>query len=338
MKVRTISAALVAFLTGAFCFAQKVQDTQYLYAYEQNLSEQEAVSFGEVWGYVMNGREYEFSQQMPVTDLCCFSADINHYGEISSYPDLSKFEGFKGRKHLVVTCESRSLSHLVLEPKFGISKKIARELAKASVDYDGIQIDFELVPVRDAENFRRFLKLLRSKLPKEKMLSVCVPARLRSVEDDVYSYTMLEPLADRIIVMAYDQHWSTSKSGPVAGMDWGERIAEYSCSVIPKNKIVMGMPFYGRTWVDENFGKAWYNSGVNRILNENGVKQVERKDGVPNFSFTAQVCVTGWFDDAQSLLQRCRLYGGMGIDNVAFWRIGQEDPAIWNYLNVDEKK
>ena len=100
----------------------------------------------------------------------------------------------------------------------------------------------------------------------------------------------------------------------------------------------MGMPFYGRTWVDENFGKAWYNSGVNRILNENGVKQVERKDGVPNFSFTAQVCVTGWFDDAQSLLQRCRLYGGMGIDNVAFWRIGQEDPAIWNYLNVDEKK
>lgn len=100
MKVRTICAALVAFLTGAFGFAQKVQDTQYLYAYEQNLLEQEAVSFGEVWGYVMNGREYEFSQQMPVTDLCCFSADINHYGEISSYPDLSKFEGFKGESIL----------------------------------------------------------------------------------------------------------------------------------------------------------------------------------------------------------------------------------------------
>ncbi|MBR1911645.1 MAG: glycoside hydrolase [Treponema sp.] len=302
--------------------------------YFHDLPTGDPVEFHEVWGYVMQDREYEFNSKMPITDLCYFSADIDCYGEIDKIPNAAKFKNYKGRKHLVVTCESRSLTHFVLDPQFGVSKKIIETLGKACSSYDGIQIDFELIPKKDGEHFRNFIAALRKRIGQEKWLTIALPARVKTLENDVFDYTKIEPLVDRIIIMAYDEHWSTSKPGAVASMDWCERIADYAKTVLPKKKLVMGLPFYGRTWQDENYGKAWYFSGINRILGENNMHTVERENSVPYFTFTKQIKVTGYFDDTFSLVARLRMYADKDIDRIAFWRIGQEDPSFWSWLKV----
>ena len=302
--------------------------------YFHDLPTGDAVEFHEVWGYVMQDREYEFNNKMPITDLCYFSADIDCYGEIEKIPNAAKIKNYNGRKHLVVTCESRSLTHFVLDPQFGVSKKIVETLGKASASYDGIQIDFELIPKRDGENFRNFISALRKRIGQDKWLTIALPARVKTLENDVFDYSKIEPLVDRIIIMAYDEHWSTSKPGAVASMEWCERIVDYAKTVLPKKKLVMGIPFYGRTWQDENYGKAWYFSGINRILGENNMHTVEREDSVPYFTFTKQIKVTGYFDDTFSLVARLRLYADKDVDRIAFWRIGQEDPSFWTWLKL----
>lgn len=291
-------------------------------------------AFEEVWSYYIPGHSDSFNPKtMPVTDLCFFSCDINCYGELSNYLSPKIIPEFKGRRHLVITCEGRSLSHFCLDSSYGVSKKLIKDIVKVSAGFDGVQIDFETIASRDAEAFLKFLKDLRKALGKKKIFSVCVPARNKTISDDVFDYKKIEKLADRIFIMAYDQHWSTSSPGAIAEIPWAEKIANYAKTVIPEEKIIMGMPFYGRTWQSENYGKAWLYSGIKRIQKENKVKKIERNaNGIPYFKFKPDITVTGWYDDAYSLKKRMDSFKKLGVKKIGFWRIGQEDTDFWQYF------
>jgi spore germination protein YaaH len=139
--------------------------------------------------------------------------------------------------------------------------------------------------------------------------------------------------------MAYDEHWSRSRQGPVASLDWCADIADYALTVIPREKIVMGLPFYGRTWTDENHAGAWRYSTLNRRLINNGVTSITRdEDGIAKTEYQAVVNVTGYFDDAWSLVRKCRMYAGKNIENVSFWCLNQEDPAFWDWITAADKQ
>jgi hypothetical protein len=101
---------------------------------------------------------------------------------------------------------------------------------------------------------------------------------------------------------------------------------------MPQKKLVMGLPFYGRTWASPSLASAWYFSGVNRIMNENNAHTIQREDGIPYFTFTTTTKVTGYFEDTISLVNRCRMYQSMSVRKIAFWRIGQEDSSFWPWL------
>ena len=304
-------------------------------AYPREELEGEIMQFSEVWGYVMAKREDEFDYDMPITDIGYFSADVNAYGELEVLNLGDNFAAFSGRVHLVSTCESRSLTHFVLDPSYPVRDRLIKSLIAASANYDGLQIDYELVPARDGKNFLDFLSLLKKGL-NGKILSVAIPARVKTIKGDVYSYRDIAKIVDKVIVMAYDEHWATSEAGSIASMPWSKRVGEYSASVIPAEKLVMGLPFYGRTWGDFTTNKAYYFSGINRLMNENNIHSVDRDEGVPYFKFKKEIEVTGYFEDEKSLLERTKLYKELGITNLAFWRVGQEDSEYWKWLEVQK--
>lgn len=302
-------------------------------SYQRESLSGEAMGFDEVWGYVMAKREDEFDYDMPISDIGYFSADVNAYGELEVLNLSDNFAAFSGRIHLVSTCESRSLTHFVLDPSYPVRDRLVKSLIAAAANYDGLQIDYELVPARDGKNFLEFLTLLKKGL-NGKILSVAIPARIKTIKGDVYSYRDIAKIVDKVIVMAYDEHWSTSAPGSIASMPWSKKVGEYSASVIPPEKLVMGLPFYGRTWGDFTTNKAYYFSGINRLMSENNIHSVERDEGVPFFKFKKEIEITGYFEDEKSLVERTRLYKDLGIKNLAFWRVGQEDSEYWKWLEV----
>lgn len=315
---------------------EPLEDVKQPIAYRRELPNGDPSKFHEVWAYVLEGRESDYSSDLPITDLCIFSADVNIYGEVNHIPDPNKIKDYKGRKHLVVTCDSKSLTHFVLDPQYAVREHVIKQLAKAAKNYDGLQIDFELVPARDAKNFRSFLRELRSRIGEEKWFSVALPARIRTLSDDIYDYSLIAKCVDRIIVMAYDEHWSSSKPGPVASLDWCDKIVSYASTVIPQKKLVMGMPFYGRTWEKDSPEGAFRFTGINEVLNSNSVHTVSRDEGlVPYFTYRKLVTVTGYFDDTISLVAKSRLYESKNVTRVAFWRVGQEDSAFWKWIQLN---
>ena len=156
------------------------------------------------------------------------------------------------------------------------------------------------------------------------------------MEDDIYDYKKLSKIVDKILIMAYDEHWSTSAPGAIGSTDWCKRIAEYAKTVIPEEKLVMGISLYGRTWLSAPYrGQAWYFSGIERIKKENGIKEVKRdKFDVPYFSFKETATITGWYDDIQSLKVKFQMYKDIGIDRIGFWRIGFEDRELWKEIKL----
>ncbi len=298
------------------------------------LPAKEAAAFTEVWGYVMEGNENEFKRGFPITDVGYFSATINMYGELSSVPKRKKIPSwYKGRVHLVTSCDGRTLSHFVMSTDFPLREKLIEDLIRAAKDYDGLQIDYEYIPARDRINFLTFLEEVRKRLPKNKIFSIAVPARMRTISDDIYPYPKIEKLVDRVIIMAYDEHWSTSAPGSIASIEWCKKIASYAKTVIPKEKLVMGLPSYGRSW-GRTWNRAFYYSGIMRIWRENGKPEIKRDNAIPHFSFTVPLSVTVYYEDDYSMLYRSRMYEDMGIEKIGFWRIGFEDEGFWKNIKI----
>ena len=292
------------------------------------------VEFAEVWAYLLSGEELALDESMPITDIGYFGAGLNSFGELVGVPDRAKLARWNGRVHLVIAEVSNpALSHFSLNPEYGIRDGLIRAIADAAKDFDGVQIDFETVASPDREQYLSFLKAIKASIG-DKILSVALPARTKKIKNDVYDYKEISRIADRIIVMAYDEHWSGSAAGPIASIDWCARVAAWARSKIGKDKLVMGLPFYGRAWGDVNPSKAYRFSTLSNLMNDKSITDVKRSGDIPWFEYEETVRVKVYYEDFQSIFARSRMYRDAKVQNIAFWRLGQEDPGGWNVLRI----
>jgi spore germination protein len=291
------------------------------------------LEFAEIWAYLMAGEERFLSDALPVTDIGYFGAAINTFGKLSGVPDRARLKSFQGRVHLVVSeISGYSLTHFCLDPAYALRDALIADIVTGAEPFDGVQIDFEAVSAKDYGNFYAFLSLLKSSLS-GKSLSVALPARM-SERADLYGYERIGKLADRIIAMAYDEHWSSSEPGPVASIEWCRKAAVYAASKVDPAKLVMGLPFYGRAWADKSPSRAYKYSSLVELKAEKGIESVQREGGIPFMEYQEQVRVKVFFDDLESTFARLAMYRSAEVRNVAFWRLGQEDPGIWGGLAI----
>ena len=290
-------------------------------------------SFGEIWAYVVAGYESAITKGLPISDIGYFGAEIDAYGALTGVPRRQNLSAFSGRVHLVVACNGRALTHFVLVPNSQERKALIAALLAETKNFDGLQIDFENVPPRDGDAFLSFIRELRAGLG-DKIFTIALAARTRKLANDVYDYEAIKPHVDKILVMAYDEHWSGSSPGSVASLQWCRRVAEYSLRAIGREKLIMGLPFYGRAWGGTPTSRALIFSTTDTLLNTMNITARTRENGIPTFNYDVTVSVKVYYEDEYSLSARMEMYRSMGVRAIGFWRLGQETPAVWNYLRI----
>ncbi len=300
------------------------------------VAQQEKLLFNDIWGYVLQGKEDELTGQEPLTRICYFAASLSKDGRITdsiARPALATRNGFKPEIHLVIEeLSNSSLVHFALSPAYGIRPLLVDDICRVSDPFDGVQIDFEAVSPDDAQNFWDFLHDLRNRLPAKKMLSVAVPARTSPVAD-AYVYSKIAAIADRVMIMAYDEHWSSGPPGPVASLPWCSAVLAYAQSVMDNGKIVMGLPLYGRAWPDKRLARALRYQGVQDIMAEKNVKPDYQSDLGSYFEYSENVQVKVFYDDLRSITDKLQLYSSKNVGSVAFWRIGLGPAELWNSID-----
>ncbi|HHV60302.1 MAG TPA: glycoside hydrolase, partial [Clostridiaceae bacterium] len=116
---------------------------------------------------------------------------------------------------------------------------------------DGVNVDIEGLNELDRENYVDFVRLVREKINPDKLLSVAVAANpfyIDNLWQGSYDYVKLAGYSDFFVVMTYDESWQGSMPGPVASSTFLERSINYALERVPKEKILLGIPFYGRYW------------------------------------------------------------------------------------------
>ena len=299
-----------------------------------------AADFPETWAYLMKGEEKYFPSASSITDVACFSASVDGDGNLKGgHLRPPALPGAKAgtRYHLVVTMPwNKTLAHIYLDPQLPFRERIIAGIVERARPFDGVQIDFEAIAAEDGTAYLNFLAAVKKALPKDKVFSVAVMARWAEHKQknpsDAFDYPFISMIADRVVVMAYDEHYRGGGPGPVASLPWCRNIYNHARQTIPAEKLVMGVPLYGRGWQSPNLAKSYRNREVVAELTEKGIKSEWHRENGGSYSYTATVTVNVHYETTQSLNAKLNLYGQRPIRGVAFWRIGQEPDGFWKSL------
>jgi len=207
--------------------------------------------------------------------------------------------------------------------------------------WDGISVDVEKTPPGDRNNFSAFVTELSTALKaKDKVLNISIPAKFVDYPSDLwsgaYDYAAIGKAADQIILMTYDEHGLGTTQGPIASQGWVDRVITYAVGKISKDKIVMGLPVYSFDWGSNKPLIPDYLSYIQTVdrAKKNGVEILNDPSAkVPQFIYTANgVRHEVFYENAGSLKIKMDYALKHKLHGVAIWRLGMEDPAIWDSL------
>lgn len=236
----------------------------------------------------------------------------------------------------------KEMTHAALSSTSARENMIRQILALSALyEVDGINVDFESISKESGEHFVQFIKELTPYL-KEQGLVVSVDMYVPSSWTAHYGRKEVGEVVDYVMVMTYDEHWSTSpKSGSVASIDFVEKGITDTLKEVPAKKTVLGLPFYTRLWTETQEdgetkvkSKAYgMNSGYDHMT-ENGAQFQWLEDiGQYYAEYTKDNAIYKmWLEDERSIEVKIQLVEKYNLAGVAAWQIGLEKPEVWDVL------
>ena len=228
-----------------------------------------------------------------------------------------------------------------------IRKKVIDKTLELCKKYNmkGINIDFEHTKIEDRDNITAFVNEFREKAGDDFIITVDVTPQISSdVTKEPYDRKALAEVSDYIVVMAYDQHWSSSdEAGSVAQYKWVEGSINVLFRNVPNRKMILGVPLYTRLWKESNGKVTSKTISMNEVANiiaSKGLNPSWDKDSQQNYVEYEEngSMYKIWIEDANSLEKKVSLVNKYNLAGVGSWRLGFETQNIWDVISKELDK
>lgn len=231
--------------------------------------------------------------------------------------------------------------------------------------YDGIDIDYEQFAYADGRdtwtatrpNWVAFITELGARLHADgRTLTVSIPPIYDTGQTAdsgywVYDYGAIAPHVDHIRIMAYD--YSVDEPGPIAPLTWVESAinAALDATGAPE-KLVLGVPAYGRNWPTAVSGECPADLVEGRtsvsaltvddlMARRNATPVFDQESGEWMFEYDLEVtdgvtsCVQTrevHFIDGGGVRARMDLARQYQLGGVSLWAFGFDDDGVWDAI------
>ena len=198
-----------------------------------------------------------------------------------------------------------------------------QQLRKLAECHDGMVLDYEGLRLPDMPRFVEMVEEIALILKSiGKTFGVTLEAL---VDENIIPYwKRIAYAADTVYVMAYGQKPKTP--GPFVDLSWLQSVIEQSVRGVPPEKLVLGLAVYGLKWDATGVSSGTWQQYTERAHNLRAPLKIDGKTGMLWYQSNSE---SMWVECATSIDMKIRMASQSGIRRFAFWRLGGEDPEIW---------
>ena len=224
---------------------------------------------------------------------------------------------------------------------------------------DGVNIDFEGVSGGNRNDLTSFMIQLSTQLKAARPGSTVSMATFSVDWNNVFDFAVLSNYVDQFIIMGYGYYYSgSSVAGPTdplySGTMWSSynliRSIDYHLKEgVPKNKLLIGLPYYGYEWetvsntvtsnTTGNFSSSrTYSYVKNNTSGNYSNRQYDYQSETPYYIYNTG---TNWRQafvcDEQSLAKRYDVVKQLEIAGIGIWALGYDDGYTQLWDLIEEK-
>ena len=311
----------------------------------------------EVFGYAYSYIRQEILEEscLYINELLPFSYGYNEDGTLIPLNDerlLKNADRFGNRKRMVMTPldkNERFNNQLVV---LLVTNEVMRQVLMDNViytmqakGYEALDIDFEFIPGEYRQQYVSFIAYAGERLHAlGYQVSVAVPPKISDDQPGLLyegiDYAAIGAVADTVFLMTYEWGYKYGPPMAVAPIPSVRRVLDYAVSVIPRNKIDMGIPNYAYDWPlpyvrNETVAETIGNLTAVRRAAEFGAEILyDETAKAPYYYYTKDgTAHVVWFEDVRSIMEKYNLIAEYGFRGGGYWNLMREFRQNWMYVN-----
>ncbi|OGO84412.1 MAG: hypothetical protein A2Y22_05425 [Clostridiales bacterium GWD2_32_59] len=200
--------------------------------------------------------------------------------------------------------------------------------------YSGVCIDIEHVYPTDRQYMTKFMEELYKELqPKGYRVAIALPAKTYDNKtgawEGAFDYKALAPYADQFVLMTYDEHYPQGTPGSIASISWVQNVVKYATSVLPEEKILLGLAAYGYDW-SSNGTKSYTISKAYGIATKYGATvnfDAASQSSYYEYTDANEIKHEVWFENEKSITSKLDIVNDYNLQGISIWALGYETLA-----------
>lgn len=237
---------------------------------------------------------------------------------------------------------SKDVNTEILLSKTTTRRKLIESLMAEAEKYgfDGINLDFEGIKEEAGVHYIQFIRELSISCRK-KGLVLSVDNYVPMAGNKFYNRKEQGIVADYVIIMGYDEHYAGGDSGSVASIGYVENGVKDTLLEVPKEKVVLAIPFYTRVWTEDENGKTTSSSiGIAKAKDWVSENKVELSWLDESGQYYGEITTSDglkkiWMEEERSTGLKMNLIKQYNLAGVACWKLGFEPADLWDEIKLD---